>query len=666
MPPLHLRGLVAQLAKAASKRQVEEAKTDLIELQSQLENTPNKRAINDLIERNLSLCANILNGLGSPSNNDCDPSNDIDFFGELPLSNTSHKSKGRKKGRSRHPMCSVPFDVIYNGDALGWGLIASRDIQPAEMVIMEKPYVAVTGMPGIGLLCEECLRWCVNPIPCRSCSEVVFCSEECEQASWATSWVKPEESSPRPTVSRNRMPHSLICGQLERLSLEDYANWKTLRQCNERGQKSDVLIYCQRLIMRFDLPSIGGSSDAILAYACVASTPPWIIGELVQTRYHPFPLQHPTNSGKVDSPLSAFSGSRVLPTSGIGTGDYRSIGWLETNSAKRTPWDLWQRTVAAVFLTHCLSDGGYPLIWSQPDCIRDPGNCQEIARGSQLPASWAAACILYHLQSVQLNGFVMKGRIVTIHDALPRIGFTPNEHQMMVRERPGYLGSALYPTLSLVNHSCDPNCALIFMRDGYCGLFATEHIAKGSALLISYGVHYTTHSLFQRRQELKHFYQFECSCQACRDNQYGAESQWDMICSRCSRPFSPHEMRSKRIVQPNRCLCSSEIKRRDFDRVSRILQELPRNNVEAMILKYLGAWGQGGLSSSLESHIANAARQLNQNNLGGCIARYGLPLVDLKKHLMKLLQYRFGFRFLELQIDPLIELLNCLTLDSGL
>ncbi len=35
--------------------------------------------------------------------------------------------------------------------------------------------------------------------------------------------------------------------------------------------------------------------------------------------------------------------------------DYSAAAWLVANSEHRTPIDLWQRTVAAVFLTYCLT-----------------------------------------------------------------------------------------------------------------------------------------------------------------------------------------------------------------------------------------------------------------------------------------------------------------------
>ncbi|VDP87748.1 unnamed protein product [Echinostoma caproni] len=451
------------------------------------------------------------------------------------------------------------------------------------------------------------------------------------------------------------MPHSLVCGQLERLSLEDYANWKTLRQ--GRYTNSEVVRgYSCRLILFPELNSVGDSQDAMLAYACVASTPPWIIGDLAQNSM---------DSGKTGSPLSAFSGYRVLPKDGIDAEDYRSIAWLETNSAERSPHDLWQCTVAAVFLTHCLSDGGYPLVWSEPDCLQDPRNYQKITPNSPLPASWAAACILYHLQSLQLNGMLKECRVLSVRDASHGFGFVVDENKVIFRDNTSFLGYAVYPTMSLINHSCDPNCALVFMRDGYCGLFATEHIAKGNALSISYSVHYATHSLLDRHQPLKYIYQFECSCQACKDGQHGPDFPWDMTCSRCFRPFSLLEMRSRRSPQSKRCQCSYETKRRIVRRVYSGMRSLPQMNGKQMLLKYVRGLMKSDSSMWFENHIANLARLLNRNNLGGLITRYSLPFVQMKEELRNALRLKYGC-CLMLRYDPITELLSCLTLNSDL
>ncbi|VDN16356.1 unnamed protein product, partial [Dibothriocephalus latus] len=63
------------------------------------------------------------------------------------------------------------------------------------------------------------------------------------------------------------------------------------------------------------------------------------------------------------------------------------------------------------------------------------------------PASWVAALILYHLQAIPCNAHTYAETV------LPKCQQGVSLTASVVRP----LASCLYPTLSLVNHSCDPN-----------------------------------------------------------------------------------------------------------------------------------------------------------------------------------------------------------------
>ncbi|CAH2249964.1 histone-lysine N-methyltransferase SMYD3 [Pelobates cultripes] len=70
----------------------------------------------------------------------------------------------------------------------------------------------------------------------------------------------------------------------------------------------------------------------------------------------------------------------------------------------------------------------------------------------------------------------------------------------------------LYPSMSLLNHSCDPNCVIVF--EGRCLLLRTvKEIPKGEELTISYiDVMMPTH---QRQSQLQRQYCFTCDCHQC-------------------------------------------------------------------------------------------------------------------------------------------------------
>ncbi|KAL2339833.1 hypothetical protein Fmac_007773 [Flemingia macrophylla] len=89
--------------------------------------------------------------------------------------------------------------------------------------------------------------------------------------------------------------------------------------------------------------------------------------------------------------------------------------------------------------------------------------------------------------------------------------FACNVHTICDSElRP--VGTGLYPVISIINHSCLPNCVLIF--EGRLALVrAMQHIPTGTEVLISYIE--TAGSTMTRQKALKEQYLFTCTCPGC-------------------------------------------------------------------------------------------------------------------------------------------------------
>lgn len=86
----------------------------------------------------------------------------------------------------------------------------------------------------------------------------------------------------------------------------------------------------------------------------------------------------------------------------------------------------------------------------------------------------------------------------------------------------------MYQIPSLFNHSCVPNCVAIFSGTKLL-IHATEEIKKGDEFTISY-----TELLcpsYQRKEDLKNRYMFECSCSKCLSP---LEEDGLMLSLRCS------------------------------------------------------------------------------------------------------------------------------------
>lgn len=77
-----------------------------------------------------------------------------------------------------------------------------------------------------------------------------------------------------------------------------------------------------------------------------------------------------------------------------------------------------------------------------------------------------------------------------------------------------YIGKALFPFMSLFNHSCDANVAR-FSIDDKMALIVARPIKAGEQIFITYGPYFNDKPREDRREYLKRKFSFECDCTAC-------------------------------------------------------------------------------------------------------------------------------------------------------
>lgn len=76
-------------------------------------------------------------------------------------------------------------------------------------------------------------------------------------------------------------------------------------------------------------------------------------------------------------------------------------------------------------------------------------------------------------------------------------------------------GTALFRLICTMNHSCDPNCTVVYRPDGQATVVALRDIAQDEEICISY---IDIDQDFQTRQEELQEYQFTCECLRCQDD----------------------------------------------------------------------------------------------------------------------------------------------------
>ncbi|XP_063227360.1 SET and MYND domain-containing protein 4-like isoform X2 [Bacillus rossius redtenbacheri] len=230
--------------------------------------------------------------------------------------------------------------------------------------------------------------------------------------------------------------------------------------------------------------------------------------------------------------------------------DYRSVYHIVANTEKRSVSDLFERSLIACFVSELLSTKT-SFFGSTESANFSEGEIVKFIGG----------LILRHLQNLPCNA----------HEVSE---YSKSEQTSIYEQEE--IGAAAYATLSLVNHSCDPNVVRI-IHGGRNALVAIRPISKGEQVLDNYGYHYAVNDLEERKTALEKQYFFTCHCLAC-------EQRWPtyhrlpsevpvFLCSDCRRGAV-----LKQTGKANTSICPAC--QREVD-VSALVRELERSSEAA-------------------------------------------------------------------------------------
>ncbi|XP_057377156.1 SET and MYND domain-containing protein 4-like [Daphnia carinata] len=169
---------------------------------------------------------------------------------------------------------------------------------------------------------------------------------------------------------------------------------------------------------------------------------------------------------------------------------------LVTHEHMRNKESFFHVTLMANFLLKCLKMGGYfgaikPIEFNFPEPLSD----QE---------KWIGSLLLRHLQLLQFNA---------------------HEVSELRMDRPGsmdgaktfFLGAGVYPTVALLNHSCEPGVIRCFIGDVMI-VRAIKSFQRGEMVNENYGPIFTQKRRADRQRSLKDRYWFDCRCLPCAEN----------------------------------------------------------------------------------------------------------------------------------------------------
>jgi len=250
----------------------------------------------------------------------------------------------------------------------------------------------------------------------------------------------------------------------------------------------------------------------------------------------------------------------------VNTDDYLNVSKLMTHEDSTAPEDLFQYTLTAILLLRmiCSSNNSVPVHFIDNNAVKTTDlldhycklqNTIDAGQSNSLTATtihktlcYLGAILLHHVEQLICNASAITD--IQVEEAGDR---TTTEQQVRI-------ATAIFPRLSMMNHSCDPNIIVSYVGTTVTAK-ATRPILPGEEIFNCYGPHHLRMSRKERRDALKQQYHFICRCSKCGD---GEEETWQkyldgesipsaLKCQKCSGPVVTH-VKGKTPMRQQQCL----------------------------------------------------------------------------------------------------------------
>ncbi|XP_012581429.1 PREDICTED: SET and MYND domain-containing protein 4 isoform X2 [Condylura cristata] len=373
-------------------------------------------------------------------------------------------------------------------------LIATKDILPGELLVKEDAFVSVLNpgeMPPLhhgldskwdtrvtigDLYCHRCLKHTLAMVPCDGCSYAKYCSQECMQQAW-------------------NLYHSI--------------------ECSLGGLLLTLGIFCHialraTLLARFeDVGKVirklyGEISDKNI---CL----PQNKNQVKMLNYDDLGRESEKSDRTVETPIPGCN------INGKYENNYNAVSSLLPHTENHNPEHKFLCALSVTVLCRQLEARSLQTLTldlkSPP-----PKAAGSHAFGPELTV-WGVA-MLKHMLQLQCNA-----------QAITTIQQTGSKESIITDSRQVRLATAIFPVVSLLNHSCSPNTSMSFTST-VATLRASEQIGKGQEILHCYGPHKSRMGIAERQQSLKSQYFFDCNCSACQNekDRITAGPRWEAFC----------------------------------------------------------------------------------------------------------------------------------------
>jgi SET domain. len=149
--------------------------------------------------------------------------------------------------------------------------------------------------------------------------------------------------------------------------------------------------------------------------------------------------------------------NRDLNNKNLNSSDYSTIYWMECHTEKRDFCNLLKRSVTAACILHCI------------ETMTDFFSGHDVSQFKYM----LGGLLLRHLQNLTCSAFGVKEMVKS-----------NAEIDELLNWEPGHIGAAVYVTLCLINHSCNPNASQTFVNGDSAKLYALRPVAAGEQVTL--------------------------------------------------------------------------------------------------------------------------------------------------------------------------------------
>ncbi|GFN78717.1 SET and MYND domain-containing protein 4 [Plakobranchus ocellatus] len=232
--------------------------------------------------------------------------------------------------------------------------------------------------------------------------------------------------------------------------------------------------------------------------------------------------------------------------------DYASAHSLVNHASLRTFQDLLNRTISAVYFLKHLEFVGFFTQKNRKDISQHSSSGHGVDNSEDFLSSLRSDEQSLLKQKFNVGGHILRNIMMLPCNAHEVSEFSLN-FEAPAMSATVELAAAIYPVLSLINHSCDPS-VVRHSFGNICVARAIRSIKAGEELKDNYGALYPTMDLATRQTNLQSQYFFTCQCEACASDwpQY-FNIPFELPVLRCSSCNSHVEIRTGHHLQNTRC-----------------------------------------------------------------------------------------------------------------